>query len=148
MGDRRRGTWARDLGDDEYEIDNVPFYAYGLNYRDVVRAIADDPSLKPQVKAVIRKSGHRTLRIIFLGDLKEEEQQPYLDQIRTFGASLERAHRTYLAIDIPPEGSYEDLASYLASLEDRKVLSYETCEEQVPGSFDAAPEPEASEPAV
>ena len=136
------GLWARDLGGDQYEIDNVPFYAYGLNYRDVVRAVADDPSLKPRVKAVIQKSGHRTLRIIFPGDLNEDEQQPYLDQIRTFGASLERAHTTYLAIDIPPEGSYEELAMYLASLERREVLSYETCEEQVPGGFDAEPEPE------
>jgi hypothetical protein len=29
--------WARPLGDDLYEIRNVPWYAYKLNWGDVVR---------------------------------------------------------------------------------------------------------------
>jgi hypothetical protein len=130
------GIWARHLGGDEYEIDNVPFYAYGLNYRDVVRATTTDPSLKPQIKEVLRPSGHRTLRIIFLNKAAEDQQQPYLEELKRYGVSLERANETLLAIDIPPEGRYGDLTEYLASLEQRGVLSYETCEERVAGRFD------------
>ena len=44
--------WAVDLGDDLYELRNVPFLAYGLNYGDVVRATQDGPGLKPEIRSV------------------------------------------------------------------------------------------------
>jgi hypothetical protein len=142
------GLWARHLGGDEYELDNIPFYAYGLNYGDVVSARTDDPSLKPQVKEIVRSSGHRTLRIIFLDHSSEDYQRPYLDEIERYGASLERAHGTLVAIDVPPTGQYQELTQYLAALEQQGALSYETCEMRVPGSFDEDPNSSDSDAAV
>ena len=49
--------WARALAEDRYEIRNVPFYAYGLNFLDVVLANSDDPDLKPEVRRVVQASG-------------------------------------------------------------------------------------------
>jgi hypothetical protein len=129
--------WAHVLGNDLYEIDNVPFYAYGINYRDVVYAISDAPDLKPEIKSVVKRSGHQTLRVIFLSPLSEDRQAPYLDRIKTFDASIERANTTYVAIDVPPSGDYDGLCDYLHSTEAQEVLEYETCEERVSGSFDA-----------
>ena len=60
--------WAVDLGDDLYEIRNVPFYAYNLNVGDVVFATADSPDLKPEVRRVVRRSGHRTMRLFFASE--------------------------------------------------------------------------------
>ena len=57
---------ARPLGNDLYEPENCPFHAYDLNYRDGVYAIADDPWHKPIVRRVERRSGRRTLRVVFL----------------------------------------------------------------------------------
>ena len=57
--------WAVDLGNDLYELRNVPFHAYDLNFGDVVRATADSPELKPEIRGVERRSGHRTLRVFF-----------------------------------------------------------------------------------
>jgi Domain of unknown function (DUF4265) len=50
--------WAKSLGNDLYEIQNVPYCAYGLNCGDVVRATTDNPELKPEVREVINKSGN------------------------------------------------------------------------------------------
>src|SRR5262249_4817112 len=57
--------WAKPLGDDLYQLDNVPFHAYGLNYGDVVRATEDSPELKPEIREVVRPSGHQTIRVFF-----------------------------------------------------------------------------------
>jgi hypothetical protein len=37
--------WAKPLGDDLYELRNVPWYAYRLNLADVVRAVSEEPEL-------------------------------------------------------------------------------------------------------
>jgi len=136
--------WARVLENDLYEIDNIPFYAYGINYRDVVHATSDAPDLKPEIRNVVKRSGHQTLRIIFLSGVSEDEQAPYLEYIRTAGASIERANKSYLAIDVPPSAGREELRAYLDRLEAQQVLEYETCEERVSGSFDEAPPKETS----
>ena len=57
--------WARPVGDDLYEIDNLPFYAYGINLGDVVRAVAPDDESKPEIQEVVEYRGHRTLRFFF-----------------------------------------------------------------------------------
>jgi hypothetical protein len=136
--------WARVLENDLYEIDNIPFYAYGINYRDVVYATSDAPDLKPEIRNVVKRSGHQTLRIIFKSGISKDKQAPYLEYIRTAGASIERASESYLAIEVPPSAGWEELRAYLDRLKGQQVLEYETCEERVPGSFDEAPPEETS----
>src|SRR3954469_2155401 len=68
------GIWARPMGGDLYEVDNIPFYAYGLNVGDVVRAIAEAPHMKPVVNGIERASGHRTLRVRFAESTAEPER--------------------------------------------------------------------------
>jgi len=129
--------WAKHLGDELYEIQNVPFCAYGLNCGDVVRATADAPDFKPEVRAVVRRSGNQTLRVSF-PDLSKEKQQGYVDAIEAKGAWVERANSNFICINVPPSLSVQEVRTYLDEQEAAGVLSYETCEAQVPGSFDAA----------
>ena len=84
------GIWAKSLGEDLYQIDNIPFHAYGLNYGDIVKAVEPSPDLKPQVIEVVQPSGHRTLRIFFQNNLSEELQAPYLKEIKAMGVGVER----------------------------------------------------------
>jgi hypothetical protein len=128
--------WARALGDDLYQLENVPFCAYGLNFGDVVLAVSEDESKKPQVRSVVRRSGHNTLRISFCDKLSEEEQKTIIAQLETMGGELERANSQFLSIDIPPVKDYDHIRSYLDAQEASGALEYETCEEKVPGSFD------------
>ncbi|MEO8276669.1 MAG: DUF4265 domain-containing protein [Thermoanaerobaculia bacterium] len=57
--------WATALGNDEYKLDNSPFYAYSVSWEDVVYAPIDPDEGRPTFVRVVRKSGHRTIRIRF-----------------------------------------------------------------------------------
>lgn len=131
--------WARVLGDDFYEIRNVPFHAYGLNLLDVVRAVALGVDLRPRVKEVVRASGHRTLRAYLTDRLPEGQRPELLSELNALGAHVERAGWGILSIDIPPEGDYWAVFEQLAEWRDESVLFFETCEPRVPGRFDGAP---------
>ncbi|HEV8589469.1 MAG TPA: DUF4265 domain-containing protein [Pyrinomonadaceae bacterium] len=134
--------WALPLGNDLYEIRNTPFHAYGINWGDVVRATEDDPTLKPEVREVVRPSGNKTLRVIFDGALSQEEQDAILSSLEHLDLSWERANDHYVAIDVHPNADYHAIRDKLAEFENTGVLGYETCEARVEGSFDDSPSDE------
>ena len=128
--------WAEELGSDLYRIRNVPFFAYGLNFYDVVRATADSPDLKPEIREVVDPSGHKTLRLLFPKSVDRDEQVKLLDSLKQHKASYERANATHVAIDVEPGGSYNDVYDQLQEWEDKGLVSFETCEARIDGSFD------------
>jgi hypothetical protein len=132
--------WAKILGNDLYEIDNVPFHIYGLNYRDVVRATSASPDLKPEIREVVRPSGHRTLRVVFPDHTAKDTRIPFLQTLTKYGATFENKDSTLFAIDVAPEGDYPGLCEHLQQLEDNGFVSYESCEARLPGSFDDLPQ--------
>src|SRR3712207_79346 len=105
--------WALPLGDDLYEIRNSPFYAYGINWGDVVRADSDDPSLKPEVREVVKYSGNKTLSVFFNEELGEEEQDSVLSSLQYLDLSWERATELLVAIDVHPEADYQAVCDKL-----------------------------------
>lgn len=131
--------WAQPLGDDLYQIDNVPFCAYGLNLGDVVLATAGSPDLKPEVRAVVRRSGNRTLRVSFCDKLTRDDQAPVLAQLEAAGGEPERADAQFVCLNIPPAVNIEAVRAMLDEYQRHGTLDYETCEERVPGSFDDKP---------
>jgi hypothetical protein len=132
--------WAVDLGDNLYELQNVPFCAYGLNCGDVVRASVNGPGLKPEVCGIVSRSGNRTVRINFCDALPKSEQQPVIDALSSLGAQVERATSQFLGLNVPANASYDAICAYLRDQERAGLLDYETCEQRVPGSFDDAPQ--------
>jgi hypothetical protein len=137
--------WACPLGDDTYELRNVPFHAYDLNYLDVVQAVPSSPDRKPTVLRVVRRSGHRTLRVVFARSVPDTDRMPRLESLRTLGASVEGANRNYFAIDIEPSGDYAAIRARLDEWEAQELLEYETCDARVQGSFDDKPSSGAPE---
>lgn len=131
--------WAEPLGDNLFKIKNAPFFAYGLNYDDVVRATADSESLKPEIRALVESSGHRTFRLFFNKELTREQQEDILDSFQVLHVSYERANDTYVVLDLTPEGSYSSVFDKLDGYEKQELLSFETCEQKIFGSFDDLP---------
>lgn len=128
--------WAKPLGGDRYEIRNVPFCAYGLNWGDVVHAVAETPERKPNVRSVVSWSGCRTLRVIFFEPYDKDAQGLELAWAETLSAWLERYDEAMICICVRPGGEYDEICDRLARLEADGVLEYETCEARSPGSFD------------
>jgi hypothetical protein len=131
--------WARALGDDLYELRNVPFFAYGLNFFDVVRAIEPSPDKKPVVVALVRTAGHRTLRVHFTDSIAEDQRPELMRSLNALKAYYEKANSSFFAIDVEPGGDYDAVRRQLDEWASRGLLSYETCEPRVEGSFDDAP---------
>ena len=132
--------WATPLGNDLFRIENVPFYAYGLNYQDIVRAIRENEGPVAEIKEVVRPSGHRTFRVYFEDKIDREKQERTLKTFEDLHVEYERCNDFYFSLDMRPEGNYQTVFDKLEGLEKKKVLGFETCESRLEGSFDDLPE--------
>jgi len=132
--------WAVALGNDLYELRNVPFQAYGLNLGDIVRATADDDGQAPEIREVVRPSGHQTLRVYFETTLAEERRLELLQSLAPLAVSFERATETFFALDLAPTADIVSVQAELDMWEEQKWAVYETCDPRMPGSFDDFPE--------
>jgi hypothetical protein len=105
--------WAFDLGNDEYQIDNSPFYAYSVSWRDVVHAPFQEDEGFPTFQRVVTKSGHRTVRVVLESRLEADEAHPLLEGLKTFGCTYEGAGRKYISVDVPPGVDLDAVRQYL-----------------------------------
>jgi uncharacterized protein DUF4265 len=105
--------WADPVAPDLYRLENSPFWAYGVSYRDVVEAHPDRDGMLRMTR-VIEKAGHRTIRIIFEPDaVASSRAKQVLDAVNTLGATYEGMSPRYIAIDIPPEADLLAVGRYL-----------------------------------
>jgi len=132
--------WAAPLGNDVYKLENVPFYTYGLNYLDIVRATPENYNEIPEVRELIEASGHRTFRVFFEKHIERNKQEKILGTLSELAISYERATDIYIALDLHPKGDYQLVFDKLSELEEKSILGFETCEARVEGSFDDLPE--------
>ena len=101
--------WAFDLGEDLYQLDNTPWYQYGVSYKDVIEAVPESGGELPLFRRVVEKSGYRTLRVA----LEEPATEVFLEEIKQLGCSFEGANRRYIAIDIAPGIDLQKMANFL-----------------------------------
>lgn len=110
--------WATHLGNDQYKLENSPFWAYGVSWEDVVFAPFAADEEFPTFLSVVSKSGNRTIRIAFDPPIEAgNESDQILQGLLELGCSYEGANKKYLAINIPPEVKLEDIRTYLIEQE-------------------------------
>jgi len=106
--------WADDLGNDQYKLDNCPFYAYGVSWEDVVYAPFDPVEGFPTFQSVVAKSGNRTVRVILDPPAAAgNESEKLLSDLLALGCGCERATQSYVVVNIP---SSVDLAKVVVTL--------------------------------
>jgi len=132
--------WAVPLGRELFRLQNIPFGAYGLNFGDVVRATRDRPKGPPEIRFVVSRSGHRTLRVYFDDSVDAARARGLLRSLKPLGVGFEGGPPGLYALNVRPEGELETLEDRLDHWSDEGLLFYETCEERRPGSFDDVPE--------
>jgi len=130
--------WARPVGRGKCQLKNIPFFAYDLNFDDVVRTQPAEDSL-PEVVAVIERSGNQTLRVIFESDVAGKKRLAALAALRPLSVRYEGCDERYFALNVADPNRYAEVERALVPLRDQGVLDYETCEARVAGSFDDAP---------
>ncbi|MGI8544953.1 MAG: DUF4265 domain-containing protein [Aridibacter sp.] len=106
--------WAKTLGNDLYEIRNIPFYAYGLNFLDKVKVDSSDENHKPIVLEIVELSGFKTLRLAFDDDFDEVSQNKLFDELKQFNVEVERDTVSHVALSIEPESDYDAIYDKLS----------------------------------
>jgi len=105
--------WAIPVGPNAFELDNLPFYAYGLSLGDRFLAEPNNDDPRPHFKRVLEKSGNRTIRVIFDPPIDESaESHSILDRIVSLGCTYEGANPGYIVVNIPPESDFERICQY------------------------------------
>jgi hypothetical protein len=106
--------WAFDLGNDQYKLDNSPFYAYSVSWQDVVYAPFDKDEERHTFQRVVSKSGNRTIRIVFEPPVENgNESDRVLQGLVSLGCSYEGANKKYISVNIPPKVELEAVRKYL-----------------------------------
>ena len=106
--------WATNLGNDQYKLDNSPFFAYSVSWQDVVYAPFDADEGFPTFQSVVSKSGNRTVRIMFELPMQPgNSSHTVLQGLASLGCSYENANDSYMSINIPPEADLQLVRKYL-----------------------------------
>lgn len=106
--------WAEPYGrENHFRILNMPFYAYGISWGDIVETTPCPDSGRPIFVRVVEKSGHKLVRVIFDPANEPPGSQTHLDALVELGCSYDGANPNYVCIDIPPGISLDDITDYL-----------------------------------
>ena len=106
--------WATSLGNDQYRLENSPFYAYSVSWKDVVFAPFDPAEDRATFRQVVKKSGNRTVRLIFDPPVQDgNESDQVLQGLLDLGCSYEGANSGYMSINIPPAVDLSVVRQYL-----------------------------------
>ncbi len=112
--ERAETLWVQSLGNDEYKVDNLPYYTYGVSLGDVVYAPITLADAVPTFQKVISKSGNRTIRIYFSSTpTREASKDMILKTLVGFGCDYEGANSRYFSINVPPSSDLAMIYQYL-----------------------------------
>ena len=115
-------VWADMQPDGHLKVDNVPFYAPGVSFGDIVEAREEDGMLRFQ--RVIERSGRSTLRVILYSP---EDCESLRDRLHALGTETEVGHIPGLvAVDVPCDGDINAIVEYLRAGRDADRWDFET----------------------
>lgn len=104
-----------------YEVDNAPYYAYGISKGDYVSTIKKNTELV--ALNVHQQGGHSTLRV-FAENIPDRKN--IIKTIETMGAACSSTENLSLfSVDIPGNCEFLEIDKYLASISDGEKIAYE-----------------------
>ena len=107
-------VWAKDLGQDLFELRNAPFFATHLNYGDVVKAISPKRQWNPHFKKLVRRGPHRTWRFVFRNDTPAKDRKSLLKKITKLNCALEGMNGALICVSIPPKSNVSKVKQLLS----------------------------------
>ncbi|HWZ43512.1 MAG TPA: DUF4265 domain-containing protein [Candidatus Saccharimonadales bacterium] len=105
-------VWAEPQADGTYRVRNVPFYAKGISYGDLVEAEPKDGLL--MFKGVAQHSGHSTYRIFANGGRTAPDVLALVETLKKMHCDIEPATDKLVGVDVLPEA---DIYKVYATLE-------------------------------
>lgn len=125
---------------DHFKVNNLPFYAYGVCYKDIVRCEATD-DYQNEVVEVVEYSQLTLFRVFFV----IEDEETYLGITKgmddKFGTNWERAQGNLFSVTVPDENA-QAFFDELDRLHDKGLLHFETCQQRSEDHFGPVPDEE------
>ena len=113
VGANTETLWAKPIEADLYQLDNSPFFAYGVSWQDTVEAHLGEDHVLEYVRCA-KKSGNRTVRII-LQDYRttDSHAQEVLKGLRSLGCSYEGMQPRMISVNVPPKVDLRVVTDFL-----------------------------------
>src|SRR5580704_1656618 len=105
--------WARQVEPNRYQLDNSPFFAYGVSWQDIVEAQVGSDGVLEFVRCV-KKSGNRTVRVIFQ-DFRsaDPEAAKVLTGVCDLGCTYEGMQPRLVSMNVPPKVNLRHVTDFL-----------------------------------
>ena len=121
-GSATETLWAEPIGPGQYRLENSPFFAFGISYKDVVLARPDGS--KMLFVEPFSRGGHSTYRIIPNPNRIAESDDMWA-LLQKLGCSSEEGPVGLLVIDVPPNANIFDVYHALEAGESEGIWSFE-----------------------
>lgn len=115
------GLWAYPLGNQLYQLQNIPVYAEHLNVEDIVRC-EEPPDARPVIQEVVEWSGNRTLRVIFQDEAPDETCVDIIWELAQHGIQYEKPVFKRYMFNVTPHQDYNWVRDFLQTKEEEGLL--------------------------
>lgn len=115
-------VWAIHRGENQYEIDNIPFFEKEATLGDVVETVEDSDGLL-SYKAMVKRSGNSLIRVVYY-DTTDPGQ--LLKGLKDLGCltELDKPHHL-IAVNVSPEVELESIQAFLRRGLEQGLWGYE-----------------------
>ncbi len=127
--------WAKKLGQNEFQVENIPMYVRGISYGDIVEAKEVSEDVYEFTK-FLKHSGHSTFRIYINQEIQDREEvlQQIIQELNAFGVKTECSKdNTLTAVDLPEGVEVSKVGQYLNDKYKAGILDYQ--EASVPNDY-------------
>ena len=114
-------VWARPLGNNLFQVENVPEDIVDVNLHDVVKCKLVDDQL-PVIVEIVRVSGNRTLRVEFRHGAPMQDVADVIRTLQSQNVFYEQSGRWRYMFNIEPTMNYDSIRDSLKSREVQGLL--------------------------
>jgi len=116
-----KATYHLNQDDDGYELDNIPFFVYGVSKGDVLAFQKNKDEFV--ASSVLKNNGHSTMRMYMN---VEHRKNAVIYALQLLGGFTNSAVTSPLfSLDIPPEISFAAIDRFLKEKMNEGILDYE-----------------------
>lgn len=117
--------WAEPCGSDRAILRNVPFYARGVAFGDLIATRIGEEDEAAVFEGVVRHNGHSTYRLVIIAEEPEAVFPEWWPRLADLGCTYERADRILIAIDMAPNVDVREAYRILETGEKEGVWDFE-----------------------
>ena len=121
LEDSTESIWVEE-SDDDFIILNVPFFANGLSFGDLI--CTKEQSGRLYYYKTIQKSGHSTYRFFCLSE-DIDQVDFFLSTLTSLGCTYEKGTKFLYAVDVPPDSDIYAVYDILELGEKRGIWEFE-----------------------